>query len=154
SSSVLALGCRDHPSDPSTMDAAQFADWQEQAAQAFHQVTQEIKDKIKTINGDSPGVIESFKSFLAAVDWTEPWIRGILASHAILLLTVFLFKSRTIVQGVVFFLAFVSAPLLFIMFVVLIFYMIACTSALIRMKRRELAYKARQRARTEGKKEK
>ena len=56
----------------------------------------------------------------------------------------------------VFMSAVVSGPLLFILFIVLINYLRACTKMLIQAKRRELIHKAKARARAEkaeGKKE-
>jgi len=41
-------------------------------------------------------------AFVAAVDWTETWIQGLLLSHAMLWLSVLIFRKNMTFQSVVF----------------------------------------------------
>eukprot|EP00887_Chlorella_sp_A99_P003187 scaffold9.g3187.t1 len=161
----------------SHLDAAQAA-----MGEAVELVMADIRAKYKELTG-GPGVIEGVKAFAAAVDWSERWIVGLLAAHALLLLVVLARLRSKAVQGAAFFLcggtiffaerinrlagqhwrrfsrhnyfdpqgiftsALLSVPLLLIMFVVLVNYLVQTSALLVRMKRRELAYRARQQQR-------
>ncbi|KAL4447541.1 hypothetical protein ABPG75_004760 [Micractinium tetrahymenae] len=160
----------------------QVGDVREQVAGAIDVVLADLQQKWKELSG-GPSVTQGIKQFVAAVDWSERWIQGLLAFHFFLLLVVILFRRLPYVHATVFFgcmplvyfaerlnrlagqhwrsfarqnyfdpqgifaSALLSAPLLLIMLVILFHYLFSTSLLLIRMKRKELEYKARQAAR-------
>mmetsp|Transcript_11861 Transcript_11861/g.28169 ORF Transcript_11861/g.28169 Transcript_11861/m.28169 type:complete len:174 (-) Transcript_11861:194-715(-) len=85
-----------------------------------------------------------FFSSAVVVKFAET-INNYLAAHWVEFSTQPYFDQRG-----VFISAVVSAPLILTMFIVLVNYLIQSASLLVKMKRKELLYKARQRAREEG----
>eukprot|EP00884_Botryococcus_braunii_P020708 jgi/Botrbrau1/7320/Bobra.247_3s0015.1 len=70
-------------------------------AAVFEGVVAEIRAKFKDAS-EHAGIIESFQAFVAAVDWTEPWLMGVLAFEVLLLAAVLLFRKNEHFQTVVF----------------------------------------------------
>ncbi|KAL6769924.1 hypothetical protein ACKKBG_A32895 [Auxenochlorella protothecoides x Auxenochlorella symbiontica] len=167
-------------------------DWRQAIPPQFAHLADEILSDVRTkwsqLSG-GPGVLDSFKAFVAAVDWKEErWLQGLLAVHGMLLLAAILLRHNVAVQAIIFFIAaplvyfaerlnglaashwqrfssqnyfdahgiflsaVLSAPLLLVMFVILVNYLLAASGLLVKMKRRELQYKARQRRAAEAKK--
>lgn len=154
-------------------------------ADAMDGVMAQIRQKFKDASKQE-GALESFRAFLAAVDWTEPWIQGLVAVQLIFFLAAVLSRNRVWLSGFlfalaaatvsfaerlngilnanwrqfakqpyfdrqgIFFSALVSAPLLFTMFFLLVNYLASASSLLVKMKRKELRYHARQRAKQEN----
>ncbi|KAK9806000.1 hypothetical protein WJX73_002711 [Symbiochloris irregularis] len=151
---------------------------------AFEDATKEIRAKWKEFNQHS-GILESLQGFIAAVDWSEPWLISLLACEALLLVSLIAFRKQTRLQGTVmvtagaivycaeyinrflgdhwqsfarqpyfdphgiFISAVVSAPLMLATFIALVNYLVAVSQALVAMKRKELRYNLRQRAKQE-----
>ncbi|PSC68436.1 Transmembrane 18 isoform B [Micractinium conductrix] len=160
----------------------QVGEVREQLAGAMDVVLDDLRQKWRELSG-GPSVTEGLKRFVAAVDWSERWIQGLLAFHCLLLIFVVAFRRLPGVHAAVFFgimpvvyfaerinalaathwrsfssqnyfdsqgiftSALLSAPLLFIMLLILFHYLFATSALLIRMKRKELEYKAREAAR-------
>ncbi|CAI7845798.1 unnamed protein product, partial [Closterium sp. NIES-53] len=60
-----------------------------------------LKSKWKEVT-DGPPITDQIQAFIHAVDWTEPWIIGVLSFHAALLLMVLLTRRWQNFQFVVF----------------------------------------------------
>ncbi|KAL4856800.1 Nudix hydrolase 1 [Chlorella vulgaris] len=133
----------------------QLSDVRDQLGGALEFAMDDVRQKWKEMSG-GPSVTEGLSQFVHAVDWSERWIQGLLAFHFLLLLLVLLFRRIPGVHGAIFLgmmplgiftSALLSAPLLLIMFVILVNYLISTSVLLVRMKRKELQYKARQQQR-------
>ncbi|GJP83658.1 hypothetical protein CLOP_g13787 [Closterium sp. NIES-67] len=60
-----------------------------------------LKSKWKEVT-EGPPITDQIQAFIHAVDWTEPWIIGLLSFHAVLLLMVLLTRRWQNFQFVVF----------------------------------------------------
>lgn len=82
--------------------AQQVGDVREQVAGAIDVVLEDLRQKWKELSG-GPSVTDGVKQFVAAVDWSERWIQGLLAFHLTLLILVILFRRIPYVHASVFF---------------------------------------------------
>ncbi|GMH39695.1 hypothetical protein BSKO_07593 [Bryopsis sp. KO-2023] len=64
-------------------------------------IVNELKQKWKEFNDEQP-FLDVVMGFVHAVDWTEPWIIGLICTHVLLLVSVIVFRSRTTFQSLLF----------------------------------------------------
>ncbi|CAK0787368.1 hypothetical protein CVIRNUC_010588 [Coccomyxa viridis] len=60
---------------------------------ALDETFRDIREKFREA-GKEAKIWESLQAFAAAVDWTEPWIIGVLATHCLLLVLVLVFRKN------------------------------------------------------------
>ena len=69
-----------------------------------------LRDAKRTFGATSSGAsaspwrsaVDAWVGFFHAIDWTEAWLRALLASHAVLLSTVLIYRKSERIQGALF----------------------------------------------------
>eukprot|EP00245_Coleochaete_scutata_P018093 TRINITY_DN9239_c0_g1_i1.p1 TRINITY_DN9239_c0_g1~~TRINITY_DN9239_c0_g1_i1.p1 ORF type:complete len:162 (-),score=20.42 TRINITY_DN9239_c0_g1_i1:64-549(-) len=72
-------------------------------AEMMEQATAEIRAKVKEMQGGDGSIYATFMGFIHAIDWTEPWLIGLISVEVLLLLTAIIFRRRTNLQTFLFF---------------------------------------------------
>eukprot|EP00850_Spirogloea_muscicola_P002394 SM000009S23523 [mRNA] locus=s9:491209:492360:+ [translate_table: standard] len=77
----------------------------DELAAMVESATEEIRRTLKQMNegaGGADGLFTQASAFVRAVDWTEPWLLGLIACHIILILLVITTWRRINVQAAIF----------------------------------------------------